>query len=67
MSKVWEFLKSHWPAIAAFFMAFWAHFGSTITAYVMAHPKLSQIYAFAAFIVGYYMKSPWQPPSPPAQ
>lgn len=58
MDKVWSFLKGHWPAIVAFGAAFYAQFGSAITAYVAAHPKLSVWYAVVSFVIGYYVKSP---------
>jgi len=60
--KVVAFLKAHWPAIAAFAGAFWLKFGTTISAYVQAHPKWSGAYALAAFVAAYYTKSPRQTP-----
>jgi hypothetical protein len=60
LNQVGAFLKSHWPAIVAFFTAFYAQFGSVINAYVAAHPKLTVWAAMAAFTVAYYVKSPRQ-------
>ena len=59
LDKAGAFLKAHWPAIAAFGLAFWAQFGSQITAFVELHPKLSFWYAAASFTVAYYLKSPF--------
>ena len=60
MDKILPFLKAHWPAIAAFAAAFWGNYGTTITAFVTAHPKYAQAFGFAAFIFGFYLKSPRQ-------
>lgn len=67
MDKAIAFLKSHWPAILAFIGAAWTQFGTTITAWVSAHPKYSALAAFVAFTVGYYVKSPLTPKPPQPQ
>jgi len=66
VDKILPFIKAHWPAIATFAAAFWAHYGTTITAFVTAHPKYAQAFGFGAFIFGFYLKSPRQKATPKA-
>lgn len=51
-------LKSHIPALLALGAAVWAQYGTTITHYIGAHPKLAGWEGFGAFIVAYYLHSP---------
>lgn len=61
MNKFTSILKSHWPAIVAFGVAFWAQFGTGIMDWVKIHPRYSAWASLLTFIVGFYLKSPFSP------
>lgn len=65
MDKVVGFIKSHWPVILAFAGAAWEEFGTSVMAWVAAHPHFSGAAAFLVFSVAwfkaYYTQAPPKP------
>lgn len=71
VNKLVALVKAHWPAIVAFGIVFWEHYGTTLRGVwqreVAGHPDLSLLGNMVVFAVMYYVKSPRQPapPTPP--
>lgn len=61
MNKATAFVKSHWPVIAAFGMAAWAEYGTSVMKYVATHPHASAAVGFVVFTVGWFKAYYTQP------